>query len=322
MDGEGGGFDAVAGEGDADAGGAGGGEGVAALPEESAGGLAFAFEVEGAALDRDDESLVGEGAEGVGAEVARGEVFGEIAGGVGLVGFGDGGEVVEDDLGVVAAGAGVVEERDAVRALDAGELGAGGEGGADDVDVSQHGVGEEVGAGAVGDEEFGDFAAAGVGGGAEGGFPVAEAPVNGGAGEGGAGGDEFGHGVEIEVALADDLPDLGGVLAWEVRGGVERVGGGLGGARRAGCAREGGGGEGEERGEVQEVAAVESGLGGAALVGHGSLLLHGREPRHFFVPDRRTRDARAGWDRTSRDREGAGIRGGLAWVRFLMVAAC
>jgi hypothetical protein len=219
------------GEEDADGGGAGGVEGAGAEVDEGAAHSAFAGPGEGAvhggealtAVDGEVDLLAGAGAEGIGSgeggEIAVGE--GNGRGGVGVA---QGLEEIEDGAGGFAAGFCVREEADSVRAAKALDVRLRGEEGFDEIELAEHGGGKKRGDGTVGKQVFGDGAIAHVGCSAESGFPIAEAPVPGGTGEGGAGIDEFADAVEIEVGDGDHFADqFGGLGGKSVADGRDEI---------------------------------------------------------------------------------------------------
>ena len=111
---------------------------------------------------------------------------------------------MNDGDGFFAAFLGVGHERDAVRAFGGGEIGEGREHGLDDVEAAEHGGVENVHAGAAGNQKQRDVFAAHVTGAAEGGFPVASAPIPGSVEEAGLLREEGLGAIEIDVASADE----------------------------------------------------------------------------------------------------------------------
>lgn len=83
--------------------------------------------------------------------------------------------------------------------------------------MAEHGGGKDGGCFAVGEEEFGDGAVADVGGGAEGGFPIAEAAIDGGSDEARMAGGQGAHFGEVPVGDGDHFEAAGGVCGAEGR---------------------------------------------------------------------------------------------------------
>src|SRR5687767_856681 len=99
-----------------------------------------------------------------------------------------------------------------------------GNGGFDDVEMPHHRMEEDVGTGAVGDKVFGDLAIANVRGRAEGGFPVAKAPVPSCTSESWRSAYKLFDSRDVAVRCADGIADLRGVLAREAGVGCRAVG--------------------------------------------------------------------------------------------------
>jgi hypothetical protein len=219
------------GEEDADGGRAGGMEGAVAEVDEGAAHGAFAGPGEGAvhggealtAVDGEVDLLARAGAErvgsGEGGEVAVGEGNGRAS-----VSVAQGLEEIEDGAGGFAAGFGVGEEADAVRAAKVLDVRLRGEEGFDEIELAENGGGKERRNGALGEKVLGNGAVAHVRSGTESSFPIAEAPVPGGTGERGAGVNEFADAVEVEVGdgdhFADEFGGLGGEGVADGRGEV------------------------------------------------------------------------------------------------------
>jgi len=116
----------------------------------------------------------------------------------------EGFEEVDYGDGFFSAFLGVGHEGDAVRAFGAGEIGEGGEHGLDDVEPAEHGGVEDVHAGAAGDQEQRDVFAAHVTSAAEGGFPIASAPIPGGVEQAGLLREQGFGAIEVDMAGADE----------------------------------------------------------------------------------------------------------------------
>ena len=121
-------------------------------------------------------------------------------------------------------GSGVRQQGDAVRPQGALDAGTGRDERLHHVELTEHGRREHGGLRAVGQEQLGNLAAAGVRRGAERRFPVAEPPVDRGAGQRRLAFHQLAHPHEVAVRHADDFLGQRGILARQPVGGARRRG--------------------------------------------------------------------------------------------------